>query len=34
MVTPVDPISEMVYPYAMQPRDGTSRFALGITNVK
>ena len=34
MVTPVDPISEMVLPYAMQPRDGTSRFALGITNVK
>ena len=34
MVTPVDPISEMVLPYAMQPRDAASGFALGITTVK
>tara|TARA_A100001015_G_C15021118_1_gene728047 strand:- start:2140 stop:2508 length:369 start_codon:yes stop_codon:yes gene_type:complete len=33
MVTPVDPISEMVPLYAIQPRDGAFRFALGITNV-
>ncbi len=34
MVTPMGQIAEIVLPYAMQPRDGASRLALDLTNVK
>jgi hypothetical protein len=34
MVTPMGQIAEIVLPYAMQPRDGASRLALGLTNLK
>ncbi len=33
-VTPVEQITEMVLPYTIQPWNGASRLAIGITNVK